>query len=171
MLFIWTRVGRPTLMRCHHHHIRVKKKLRRKLKGAGTSSWSRPGNQKSIFLTIPWSLAKPVKISRGIIVRQPLIVQKKKGIAERAVRRIKEGTSAVLLQSGLDENCWADSMECYCYMRHIQDRLSDGKTPFERRFGEQFKDRFFHLVHRLNIILYPRQTSDESINLVRKYYL
>ena len=28
------------------------------------------------------------------------------GIAERAVRRIKEGTSAVLLQSGLDENWW-----------------------------------------------------------------
>ena len=36
------------------------------------------------------------------------------GIAERAVRRIKEGTSAVLLQSGLDEKWWADSMECYC---------------------------------------------------------
>ena len=34
------------------------------------------------------------------------------GIAERAVRRIKEGTSAVLLQSGLDEIWWADSMEC-----------------------------------------------------------
>ena len=33
------------------------------------------------------------------------------GIAERAVRRVKEGTSAVLLQSGLDENWWADSME------------------------------------------------------------
>ena len=33
------------------------------------------------------------------------------GIAERAVRRVKEGTSAVLLQSGLDER-WADSMEC-----------------------------------------------------------
>ena len=27
------------------------------------------------------------------------------GIIERAVRRIKEGTSAVLLQSGLDETC------------------------------------------------------------------
>ena len=26
------------------------------------------------------------------------------GIAERAVRRVKEGTSAVLLQSGIDEN-------------------------------------------------------------------
>ena len=34
------------------------------------------------------------------------------GIAERAVRRVKEGTSAVLLQSGLDENWWANSMEC-----------------------------------------------------------
>ena len=32
------------------------------------------------------------------------------GISERAVRRVKEGTSAVLLQSGLDEKWWADSM-------------------------------------------------------------
>ena len=30
-------------------------------------------------------------------------------IAERAVRRVKEGTSAVLLQSGLDNEWWADS--------------------------------------------------------------
>ena len=34
------------------------------------------------------------------------------GIAERAVRRVKEGTSAVLLQSGPNESWWADSMEC-----------------------------------------------------------
>ena len=34
------------------------------------------------------------------------------GIAERAVRRVKEGTSAVLLQSVLNESWWADSMEC-----------------------------------------------------------
>ena len=52
------------------------------------------------------------------------------GIAEREVRRIKQGTSAVLLQSGLDEKWWADSMEWYCYLRNIQDLLSDGKTPF-----------------------------------------
>ena len=61
------------------------------------------------------------------------------GIAERAVRRVKEGTSAVLLQSGLDEKWCADSMECYTYLRNIQDLLSDGKTPYERRFGEPFK--------------------------------
>ena len=26
-------------------------------------------------------------------------------------------------------------MECYCYLRNIQDLLSDGKTPYESRFG------------------------------------
>ena len=60
------------------------------------------------------------------------------GIAERVVRRVKESTSAVLLQSGLNENWWADSMECFSYLRNIQDLLSDGKTPHERRFWSTF---------------------------------
>ena len=54
------------------------------------------------------------------------------------MRRVKEGTSAVLLQSGLDEKWWVDSMECYCYLRNIQDLLSDGKSPYGRRFGVPF---------------------------------
>ena len=29
-------------------------------------------------------------------------------------------------------------MECYCYLRNIQDLLSDGKTSYERRFGMPF---------------------------------
>ena len=61
------------------------------------------------------------------------------GIAERAVRRVKAGSSAVLLQSGLDERWWSDSMACYCYLRNVEDLLADGKTPYERRFGEPFK--------------------------------
>ena len=61
------------------------------------------------------------------------------GIAERAVRRMKEGTSVVLLQSGLNESWWADSMECYTYLRNVTDLLSDGKTPYERCFGQPFK--------------------------------
>ena len=67
------------------------------------------------------------------------------GIAERAVLRVKEGTSAVLLQSGLKENWWADSMECYTYLRNVTDLLSDGKTPYERRFGVPLKARSFRL--------------------------
>ena len=43
------------------------------------------------------------------------------GIAERAVRKVKEGTFAVLLQSGLDEKWWADSMECFSYLRNVTD--------------------------------------------------
>ena len=93
------------------------------------------------------------------------------GIAERAVRRVKEGTSAVLLQSGLNESWWADSMECYTYLRNVTDPLSDGKTPYERRFGQPFKDLLFHLVHWLSITLFLRRTSQESINLERKFYL
>ena len=61
------------------------------------------------------------------------------GIAERAVRRVKEGTSAVLLQSGLDENWCADCMESFTHLRNIQDVLSDGKTPYERRFGKPYE--------------------------------
>ena len=61
------------------------------------------------------------------------------GIAERAVRRVKEGTFAALLQSGLNESWWADSMECYTYLRNVTDLLSGGKTPYERRFGQPFK--------------------------------
>ena len=79
------------------------------------------------------------------------------GIAERAVRRVKEGTSAVLLQSGLNEKWWADSMECCTYLRNIQDLLSDGKAPYERRFWETiWKDQSFRLVHWLSITLFLR---------------
>ena len=60
------------------------------------------------------------------------------GFAERAVRRVKEGTSAVP-QSGLDEKWWADSMECFCYLRNVEDLMADGKTFYERRFGGPFK--------------------------------
>ena len=93
------------------------------------------------------------------------------GIAERAVRRVKEGTSAVLLQSGLNEHWWADSMECYTYLRNIQDLLSDGKTPYERRFGKPFKGPiipFGSLVEYYPISAKDRQ---KSINLDRKSYL
>ena len=58
-----------------------------------------------------------------------------RGIAERAVRRVQEGMSVVLLQSGLDEKWWADSMECYCFLQNVQDLLSDVKTLYKMRFG------------------------------------
>ena len=90
------------------------------------------------------------------------------GIAERAT--IKEGTSAVLLQSGLDKKWWADSMECFCYLRNVQDLLSDGKTPLERRCGEPLEGPvipFGALVEYRSM----SATSRGSTNVVRKFYL
>ena len=118
--------------------IRAKQKLLRKHKGACKSSCSRMGSLKSFTLTISCNLAKLVKIFPGITVRRHRTTETN-GIAERPVRRVKEGTSAVLLQSGLDAKLWADSTECQCCQRKIQDLLSDGKTLCERRFGVPFK--------------------------------
>ena len=41
------------------------------------------------------------------------------GIAERAVRRVKEETSAVLILSGLDAKWRADFIDRYCYLRNV----------------------------------------------------
>ena len=44
-----------------------------------------------------------------------------KGFAENEVRRVKEGTSALLVQSGLSETRWREAMECFCCFRNILD--------------------------------------------------
>ena len=118
--------------------IRAKQKIHRKPREAYKSSWSAIGSLKSFTLTIPWNSAKPVKISPDHCTSTPHRSERNR-IAERALRRVKEGTSAALLQSGLNENFWADSMECKTYLRNVTDLLSDGKTPYERRFGQPFK--------------------------------
>ena len=82
------------------------------------------------------------------------------GIAERAVRKIKEGTSAVLLQSGLNERWWADSIECETYLRNIQDLLSDWKTTYERRFEEPFKGPI--IPSGSLVEYYPNSAKDQS---------
>ena len=69
------------------------------------------------------------------------------GIAERAVRRVKEGTSAVLLQSGLNESWWADSMECKTICETSQIYYLMGRRPMKDVLGNHLKDRLFHLVH------------------------
>ena len=57
-------------------------------------------------------------------------------ITERAVRRVKEDTSAVLLQSVLNENWRVHSMECYTYLRNVTYWFSHGKTPIWKTLWE-----------------------------------
>ena len=90
-------------------------------------------------------------------------------IAERAVRRAKEGTSAVLLQPGKVDGqiLWNVTPICetsqICYLM--------GRRPMKDVLGNHLKDLLFHLVHWLSITLKLRRTSQESINLERKSYL
>ena len=58
-----------------------------------------------------------------------------KRTAQRAVRRVKESTSTVLVQFGLQESWWASGMECYCCLPNVQDHLADSQTPYFRRFN------------------------------------
>ena len=78
------------------------------------------------------------------------------------MRRVKEGTSAVLLQSGLKESWLADTVECYTYLRNTQDLLSDGKTPYERRFGQPFKGPIIPFGSLVEY--HPKTAKDQSKN-------
>ena len=61
-------------------------------------------------------------------------------------------------------------MECCCSLRNVHDLLEDGKTPYERRFGEPFKGTVILSERRLNIIRLHRMIRREFINLARSYY-
>ena len=63
-------------------------------------------------------------------------------------------------QSGLDEKWWADSMECFSYLRNIQDLLSDGKTPYGRRFGKPFEGPIIPFGSLVEY--YPTSAKDQS---------
>ena len=51
-------------------------------------------------------------------------------------------------------------MECQTYLRNIQDLLSDGKTPYERRFGEPFKGQIISFGSLVEY--YPISAKDQS---------
>ena len=105
-----------------------KPKLHKKPKRSLQKFLEPGGILKSFTLAIPWNSAKLVKSLSWNHCTSTPHRSETCGIAERAVRRVKEGTSAVLLQSGRNESWWADSMECYTCLRNVTDLLSDGKT-------------------------------------------
>ena len=115
------------------HLIRPKRSLHMRRRKVCQNSWSRRTDRKLKIQTTRWNLGKHVRIHHGITALQHLIDP-----AERAVRRVKK---KVLQQYcyNQDEKWWSDSAECFCSQRNVQDLLADGKTPYERRFGEQFK--------------------------------
>ena len=110
--------------------------------------------------------------NNGIIARQQTPHRSETiGVAERAVRRVKEGTSAVLLQSGLNESWWADSWSVTAICETFKISCLMGRHHTKDVLGNHGNDPLFHLVHWLSITLLLRKTSQDSINLERKSYL
>ena len=77
---------------------------------------------KVIFSDIFWNLAKPVKIYHGIIVHQRVTDLRRMVLLREPQAKLKE-VSAVMLQSGMDGECCADSMEYYPISVTDQSRL------------------------------------------------
>ena len=132
--------------------IRAKQKLNRKHKGACKSSWSQIGSLKSFTLTffgIWQSLWRSFLESSYVNTTQ---IGKKWDCWKSSAQSERRYFLQCCLQSGLNENWWGDSMECYTYLRNIQDLLSDGQTPYERAFWRTIlKDKSFLLLHWLSI--------------------
>ena len=42
------------------------------------------------------------------------------GVVERVVRKVKEGTSCTLVQSGFEEAWWDRAMLCYCFLKRCR---------------------------------------------------
>ena len=59
------------------------------------------------------------------------------GIAERAVRRVKEGTTCVLVQSGLNYEWWREAQEFFCFAFCVTEVMLGGFTPYESRFSKK----------------------------------
>ena len=60
------------------------------------------------------------------------------GMAESAVRKVLDGTRAVLLQSGLPHRWWSEASRCFCFLRNVCDIVRDGKTPYQLRHDAEF---------------------------------
>jgi len=87
------------------------------------------------------------------------------GVAERAVRRVKEGTSCTLVQSGWNEAYWPEAMNCFCFLRNAVDTLVDGQTAWEKRFGRPFKGKILPFGCEINY----KPISDKDVSKTHQF--
>ena len=60
-------------------------------------------------------------------------------------------------------------MECYTYLRNVTDLLSDGKTPYERRFGQPFKGTYYSIGSLVEYHLITAKDQSRIHQLERKF--
>ena len=110
--------------------------------------------QRLSSLTLHWNLEKLVKIFNASSART-------NGIAERALRRVKEGTSSVLLTSGLEEQWRAESMNMSLLFTQCPRSLTRGrKLHVKRRFTEPFSGPIIPFDAKVEY--HPTSTKDQA---------
>ena len=120
--------------------------------GVCKSSWSPIGSLKSLYTNNSLEFGKACEdLSWNHCTSTPHRSETN-GIAERAVTRVKEGTSAVLLQAGLKiggQILWNGIPIC----ETSQISYLMGEPCMKDVLGNHLKDQLFQLVHWLNITL------------------
>ncbi|WP_288992749.1 DNA (cytosine-5-)-methyltransferase, partial [uncultured Marinobacter sp.] len=82
------------------------------------------------------------------------------GLIENAVKRVNQGTSCALSQSGLTTYWWPQAMAIYCFFRNNVDVHTCGKTAYEQRFDEPFKGKLIPLGAEVTYV--PHSPADKE---------
>ena len=90
------------------------------------------GKAESHLLEILWNLANLVKNYNGIIAHQMVLLREQ--YVESKVERLLCFWNLAWMKKW-----WAESVDCCCFLRKVQDLLADEKTLYENRFGEPCK--------------------------------
>ena len=98
-----------------YNHTQVQQKLLRKRRRACKSFGADKETKSHLHWQFLWIWQNPVETYPGIIVRQRHTNRKHMGLLREKCAEQKKGH--LQLQSGLDNEWWADSMECYCYLQ------------------------------------------------------
>ena len=106
-----------------------------------TSQETKKSQLKLYALTVPWNSASPVRNYPGIIVRQHRTDRKRLGLLREQCAEWKKGHPRYFCNQVWTMNGGRIPWNVTA-LRNIQDLLSDGKTPHERRFGMPFDGPF-----------------------------
>jgi DNA (cytosine-5)-methyltransferase 1 len=87
-------------------------------------------------------------------------VPQSNGIAENAVKRVKEGTACTLTQSGFCDAWWNLAMYCFCFLKNVVDILWNNKTAYANRFGQEFRGPI--IPFGAEVHYYPNSPDDRS---------
>ena len=127
------------------------------------TSWSRTQNHHVVYTSNSLEFIKSCKYVIWNHGRSTPHKTETNGTAKGALRRIKEGTSSVLVQSSLHASWWREATECLRYLRNTQELLADGTTLHERRFDTSIR-RTDHSIWCRNILpLYSDKRKEQML--------